>query len=460
MVSVDGCGIAGQSGGADGTAKIVVTEGQRATMHCPPTKDKEVVLIQWFKEDNKGPIYEYQVLLHENWAHLENTHRKAAHQHRPRPDWQGRAFFRGGHEDSPALTMTKLKPRDQGTYVCKATFNDGASRTLSTALLVVGSTNQPTIFDEKGDEAQGIAGPYMEGDSLMLTCKANSDFRLTWYWDSAPAHGKDQWQVKGMSTQSKLTRHNLARRDRDTPITCVATNALGATLNTTVKLEIWTPASSVHIRARPFKDGIPASVECEVLGSRPAPLVTWYVGDEGPQDATFTHVQEDADVATSVLTLTVSAKDRGKTITCVVAHPVTEDRLNASFVVDVHYKPSLRLTVNATKINFGEDLFMECEVDANPPAVEVSWHLNGHVFSISRAPSVPTVSVPFTRAQLDRSDSGSYQCRAWNSCGVAVSNFVTLTVTGADGLSTLLTADFQVIALSALASLTSQVQNF
>ncbi|KAL3194223.1 hypothetical protein MRX96_016355 [Rhipicephalus microplus] len=371
-------------------------------MHCPPTKDKEVVLIQWFKEDNKGPIYEYQVLLQENWAHLENTHRKAAHQHRPRPDWQGRAFFRGGHEDSPALTMTKLKPRDQGTYVCKATFKDGASRTLSTALLVVGSTNQPTIFDEKGDEVQGIAGPYMEGDSLMLTCKANSDFRLTWYWNSAPALGKGHSQVKGMSTQSKLTRHNLARRDRDTPITCVATNALGATLNTTVKLEIWTPASSVHIRARPFKDGIPASVECEVLGSRPAPLVTWYVGDEGPQDATFTHVQEDADVATSVLTLTVSAKDRGKTITCVVAHPVTEDRLNASFVVDVHYKPSLRLTVNATKIVSGEDLFY----------------------------------------------------------GMRMSNFVTVTVTGADGLSTLLTADFQVIALSALASLTSQVQNF
>ncbi|KAH7947775.1 hypothetical protein HPB52_015792 [Rhipicephalus sanguineus] len=393
-------------------------------MHCPSTKDKHVVLIQWFKEDDKGPIYEYQVLPHEDWTHFENTHRKATHQHRPRPDWQGRAFFRGGHEDSPALTMTKLKPRDQGTYVCKATFKDGASRTLATSLLVVG------------------------------------DFRLTWYWNSAPTLGKGHRQANGMFSQLKLARHNLSRRDRDTHITCVATNALGATLNTSVKLDLWTPASSVRIRARPFKDGVPASVECEVLGSRPAPLVTWYVGGEGPQDATFTHVQEDTDVATSVLTLTVSAKDRGKTITCVVAHPVTEDRLNASFVVDVHYKPSLRLTVNATKIDSGEDLFMECEVNANPPAMEVSWHLNGRLFSISQAPSVPTASVPFTRTRLDRSDSGNYQCRAWNSCGEAVSNLVAVTVTGADGLSTLLTADFQVIALSALASLTSQVQNF
>ncbi|XP_075553703.1 neural cell adhesion molecule 2-like [Dermacentor variabilis] len=429
-------------------------------MHCPSAKDKHVVLIQWFKEDDKGPIYEYQVLPHLDWTHFENTHRKLPHQHRPRPDWQGRAFFRGGHEDSPALTVTKLGPRDQGTYVCKTTFKDGASRTLATSLLVVGSTNQPTIFDEKGQEVHGVAGPYMEGDSLILTCEAKMDFRLTWYWNSAPTAGEVLREVNSVFSQSKLTRPNLSRKDRDTYITCVATNALGATLNTTIKLNLWTPASSVRIRARPFKNGVPASVECEVLGSRPTPLVTWYVGGEGPLDATFTHVQDDADVATSVLTLTMFAKDRGRTIMCVVAHPVAKDRLNASFVVDVHYKPSLRLTVNATRIDSGEDLFMECEVDANPPAREVSWHLSGRLFSIGEAPGVPTASIPFTRAHVDRSDSGSYQCRAWNSCGASVSNLVAVTVTGADGLSTLLTADFQVIALSALASITSQVKSF
>ncbi|KAK8767270.1 hypothetical protein V5799_005945 [Amblyomma americanum] len=181
----------------------------------------------------------------------------------------------------------------------------------------------------------------MEGDSLILTCEANAEFRLTWYWNSAPTVGKGHRDANSVLGRSKLTRHNLSRRDRGALVACVATNALGATLNTTVKLDLWTPASSVRIGARPFKDGVPASVECEVVGSRPAPLVTWYVGSQGPLDATFTHVQEDTGVATSVLTLTVINTDRGKLITCVVAHPVTEDRLNASFVIDVHCETAM-----------------------------------------------------------------------------------------------------------------------
>ncbi|XP_077538613.1 protein turtle homolog B-like [Haemaphysalis longicornis] len=418
------------------------------------------MLIQWFKEGDHKPIYEYQVAPHTEGTWLENVHQKLPHHHRPRPDWLGRAFFRGGHEDSPALTVTKLTRRDQGTYTCKIAFGDGAARTLATSLLIVGTTNQPSIFDEKGRELGQLAGPYMEGDSMTLTCEARKDFRLSWYWNSAPTidrpHHRGQ-PSESVLSRSKLTRHNLSRKDRGAQIACVATNALGAIVNTTVTLDLWTPASSVRIGARPFKDGVPASVECEVVGSRPAPLVTWYVGDAGPLDATFTHVQAHADVATSVLTLTVHSKDRGKAITCVVAHPLADVRLNASFVIDVHYKPVLRLTANASIVDHQDGLSLECEVDANPPAREVSWHLKGRLIRLSQVFELENGVVPLTRAHLNGDDAGAYQCRAWNSCGSSGSNMVSVTVAGGYGSSPLRSAGFLVTSIFTLLSTTCRV---
>lgn len=76
-------------------------------------------------------------------------------------------------------------------------------------------------------------------------------------------------------------------------------------------------------------------MECEVLGSRPSPLVTWYLGDHGPLDASFTHDQTDDAVTTSVLTFTARAGDSGKTLMCVAEHRIIDYKINTSFVVEV-----------------------------------------------------------------------------------------------------------------------------
>lgn len=35
----------------------------------------------------------------------------------------------------------------------------------------------------------------------------------------------------------------------------------------------------MRIQSRTFSAGVPASVECEIVGSRPVPEVTWFVCD-------------------------------------------------------------------------------------------------------------------------------------------------------------------------------------
>lgn len=97
-------------------------------------------------------------------------------------------------------------------------------------------------------------------------------------------------------------------------------------------------AKNILITPRQFYEGVPTNVECEVVGSRPAPEVTWYLGEDGPMEATFTHVHPETEVTTSVLSLRAHADDIGKALTCVARHPHIDHMLNASFIVDVQCK--------------------------------------------------------------------------------------------------------------------------
>ncbi|XP_040078673.1 hemicentin-2-like [Ixodes scapularis] len=252
-----------------------------------------------------------------------------------------------------------------------------------------------------------------------------SDFDLSWHWNSTVLPGKRHIDMKTGVVRSQLNHRNISRSDLNADVTCTASNSFGDDFKRTLKLDVWTKPTDIRIRPRPFNEDAAASVECEVLGSRPSPLVTWYLGDHGPLDASFTHDQTDDAVTTSVLTFTAQAGDSGKTLMCVAEHRIIDYKINTSFVVEVQYEPKVVLSLNASRPGAGEDVYLECEIQANPMATHVHWYLNSD--PIAAFPlDVYQHTVTLRKTQVTPRDSGDYQCAALSSYGVGRSNVVNI----------------------------------
>ncbi|KAM7306636.1 hemicentin-2-like [Ixodes scapularis] len=363
----------------------------------------------------------------------QQNYSRRRQQHRPRPDWVGRAFFLGVRQDPPALTVTKLRASDSGAYTCKVSYAEGTSQTCTTDVHVAGTEELPLVYDSEGKTVQGKIGPYLEGSSLALTCEAGSDFDLSWHWNSTVLPGKRHIDMKAGVVRSQLNHRNISRGDLNADISCTASNSFGDDFKRTLKLDVWTKPTDIRIRPRPFNEDTAASVECEVLGSRPSPLVTWYLGDHGPLDASFTHDQTDDAVTTSVLTFTAQAGDSGKTLMCVAEHRIIDYKINTSFVVEVQYEPKVVLSLNASRPGAGEDVYLECEIQANPMATHVHWYLNSD--PIAAFPlDVYQHTVTLRKTQVTPRDSGEYQCAALSSYGVGRSNVVNIYINGYVGI--------------------------
>ncbi|KAH9362020.1 hypothetical protein HPB48_014959 [Haemaphysalis longicornis] len=94
-------------------------------------------------------------------------------------------------------------------------------------------------------------------------------------------------------------------------------------------------------------------------------------------------------------------------------------------------KPQVSLAwgnrVNRSSIVQGTDVYFECEVDANPRLVEVSWRFEGHELA-SRLTNFIVSNQSLALRGVQGDNSGHYSCVAANAEGTAESNRVFLKV--------------------------------
>ncbi|KAH8008602.1 hypothetical protein HPB51_000015 [Rhipicephalus microplus] len=81
-------------------------------------------------------------------------------------------------------------------------------------------------------------------------------------------------------TTSTLLIHSLRREDLRATLYCTASNNISSPADTSVTLDLNLRPTSVKIRRGdiPVSAGLPAEIVCEVWGSRPPPVVTWWKG--------------------------------------------------------------------------------------------------------------------------------------------------------------------------------------
>ncbi|KAH6930548.1 hypothetical protein HPB50_014675 [Hyalomma asiaticum] len=228
--------------------------------------------------------------------------------------WGTRAYF--VTQPTPGLRLQDLAVTDSGVYRCRVDFRKDRTRNHETSLLVIEPPGTPVIREAAGDREplRSLIGPYNEGDSLALVC-----------------------DVEGVRP-----------------------------------LEVSVEAVSPTLEA-----GKTGWLSCRAVGSRPRSRITWLLGD---QVLTGARQNEslDGNVTLSWLALRPTARHHGRMLRCRADNDlIPGSDIFAEFRLQVLFPPKLTLrlasSLRRSQLREGQDVYLECVVEANPPVSDVSW---------------------------------------------------------------------------------------
>ncbi|XP_075723185.1 neural cell adhesion molecule 2-like [Rhipicephalus microplus] len=337
--------------------------------------------------------------------------------------WIGRAYFSIiGHPAS--LKVNSVRFEDAGLYTCTAEYRDGARRNSTVRLHVVAPPEPPVIRDGEGNELQGTIGPFNEGSTLALVCVVyGGKPKLTLVWSGMPdgMMAEVRPSSEAQLTTSTLLIHSLRSEDPRSTLYCTASNNISSPADTSVTQDLNLRPTLLKIRRTeiPISAGVLAEIGCEVWGSRPSPIVTWWKGLH-ELNHMFVYLSTDGNITTSVMSFKASRDDHGSSLACHAKNPTMAESVEEdTWTMNIQYKPKISLQLG-TKLNLGNiqennDVYLECRVDANPPVDEVSWQFNGNELQASENVLVSKNFLVIQRVQTHH--SGLYSCSAENSEG-------------------------------------------
>ncbi|EEC00114.1 sidestep protein, putative, partial [Ixodes scapularis] len=283
--------------------------------------------------------------------------------------WVGRAYFSIiGHPAS--LKVNSVRFEDAGVYTCTAVFRDGARRNSTVRLHVLAPPEPPVISDGEGHELHGTIGPYNEASMLALVCAVyGGKPKPTLVWSGIPEGmmAEIRSTSEEQLTTSTLLIHVLRRQDIGATLMCTASNNISSPAFTSVTLDLNLRPIAVRIRREesPISAGLPAEIVCEVWGSRPPPVVTWWKGLQ-QLNHTFVYVSTDGNVTTSVVSFTPASEDHGSNLACRAKNPAMAE--NAPLCREK------QTVVYAASRH--QEVEVHCDVEADPSNVTFEWRFN------------------------------------------------------------------------------------
>ncbi|XP_029436188.1 cell adhesion molecule 3 isoform X2 [Rhinatrema bivittatum] len=173
----------------------------------------------------------------------------------------------------------------------------------------------------------------------------------------------------------------------------------------------------------PFKENQKVTLTCKTFGSKPAAQLSWYKGPEKLEGAK-SEVSEDANKKTftvrSQIEFLVSQKDNGVEIVCAVE---PQSHLNGdsstSLKIEVLYSPTARIDAYPQIPREGEKLRLQCDGSGNPTPHTYAWEKEDGELPPQTKEEENSLVFLF----LNRSDSGSYLCKASNTLGTFVAKY-------------------------------------
>ncbi|XP_071454106.1 neural cell adhesion molecule 1-like [Hetaerina americana] len=339
-----------------------------------------------------------------------------------------RAYFRTV-SDPATLVVDDVQRADEGVYRCRVDYRNTPTRSFRYNLTVIVPPEHPVVFDKNGRPVTTSAGPYNEGDDVILNCRVEGgkpEPTVRWLVDGETIDEQYERNT-GEVIENRLNWPSVARSALGAIFSCQASNSgLAEPRETSLVLEIHLKPLTVSItnKVTPLLADRRYEVTCESAGSRPPAVITWYKGKRQ-----LRRVKEEAreNATVSELSFTPTTDDDGKHVTCRAENPnVTGAYLEDTWRIEVVYPPivTLRLgsTLNADDIKEGDDVYFECHVQANPPWRRLSWIHDGTRLSHNMSARVIRSNQSLVLQRVTRASGGQYTCAAVNAEGEGVSN--------------------------------------
>uniref|UniRef100_A0A0A9XSS5 Kin of IRRE-like protein 3 n=3 Tax=Lygus hesperus TaxID=30085 RepID=A0A0A9XSS5_LYGHE len=411
-----------------------VTKGT-AHLPCnilPPEQsiNDSVALVVWYKDDAK-PIYSLDSRAKTSGASEIGTHWKDDNV------LDGRSYFRTS-SDPATLSIDNVQETDEALYRCRVDFKTSPTRNYKVKLTVIVPPQKPTIFDDRGKEVSAKTEPYEEGSELKLTCIVTGGKPspwIRWWRDGTMIDTSDANTSFPNVKDNQLSVASLDRGYLNAVYTCQASNnniSHPATTRVTIDMHLKPMSVSITTPYQPLSADRDYEIECESVGSRPPAKITWWRNNK--ELTSFTEkVSEDENVTTSILTIRPAIKDNGGRLICRADNPkVARDALEEVWKLDVTYVPRIELklgsNLNPHDIEEGDDVYFDCNIDANPKAYKVVWKHNNHMIQLNQKSGVIVSNEALALQNVKRDQSGNYTCIASNVEGDGESNVVSLKV--------------------------------
>ncbi|KAM4690002.1 cell adhesion molecule 3 isoform 1-T1 [Rhinophrynus dorsalis] len=172
-----------------------------------------------------------------------------------------------------------------------------------------------------------------------------------------------------------------------------------------------------------YKENEKAKLRCTTSGSKPAANIRWFKGPEELEGAQSS-VSEDGNGKTftvmSVIEFTVTKEDDGAEITCAVGHESLQNvDKSAVHKIVVLYKPTAKIESRPNMPREGDKLRLLCDAYGNPAPDKYIWEReNGEL-----PPSTNNEGNSLVFFNLNKTDSGTYLCKASNTLGTYITQY-------------------------------------
>ncbi|KAM7314695.1 hemicentin-1 [Ixodes scapularis] len=394
----------------------------------PPSPEDSVTLVLWYKDESLAPIY----TLDSRRGHVGQARQSSL------PEFEQRAHFNMANE--PAfLQIDPVEEQDAGEYRCRVDFRKARSINTVITLKVIVPPGDPVILDEDGRRLEGLVGRFNEGDDLQLICEVEGGKPrpvVTWWRDKRLVDDNFTVVAGGSTARNRLKIRELKRSDFLTVLTCQAANnnvTVAVSRSITLDMNLIPLDVAIQPPKRPLSADQEVELVCSSSGSRPPALLTWWKSGEQLVSSKEHQVQEGVSTSSSVLRFTPRVEDNGLVLSCRAENQfIPGSAIEEGWKLDVFYKPRVELQLGQNlkehDIREGRDVYLECLVDASPPATEVTWFFEDHEVTTNMTTGVIISNQSLVLQKVRRTRRGRYTCSAVNREGHGVSNIFLLRI--------------------------------
>ncbi|XP_054283784.1 nephrin-like [Macrosteles quadrilineatus] len=408
------------------TSDAQAVSGYRAGIPCdlrPPSRDDSALLVIWYKNDTKKPIYSYDVRDDKprHWSDVAVLGTRAKFL----PD------------STPAeLRLTPVKETDAGVYRCRVDFQKSPTRNAKVNFTVIMPPEKITVVNDKGEPVEErFLGPFNEGASVNITCVATGGRpqpRVSW-WRNSELIDNSYEVLSERRVRNTLHLENLKRQSIHDTYTCQASNnnqvhPLSANLSVRMNLKpLWVKILGEN---RSFSAEQRVDVSCEAVGARPPPRITWWKGSNQLKTSRQS-TTKDENVTISSLSFVPGMEDSGKFLTCRVG--TTPHIVEDGWKLNIHHVPVVTLELgnnqNVSSVVEGMDVIFECNIKSNPWVYKVTWRHKGETLHNNVGSGMFLINNQSLFLQaVTRERAGIYTCVASNTEGDGESNPILLDV--------------------------------